>query len=281
MSAPPGVEERAGRGSTRLLARVVPPSAIPSARLRAVLHRDILSARRWWITLVSGFFEPVFFLFSLGVGLGGLVGGVAWGGVEVSYGEFVAPGLLAASAMNGAVFESTMNIYFKMTHGKVFDAMLQTPLQPGDVAGGEITYAQLRGSIYSAVFLLVMWVAGYLSSPWALLALPACLLLGYAFSALGMLTTTFMRSWQDMDLVTTAILPLFLLSTTFYPLEVYPRLVQPVVMLSPLYHGVELVRAATLGVADWSILGHVAFLAALALVGTVLAGRRLEGLLLR
>ena len=151
----------------------------------------------------------------------------------------------------------------------------------GDVAGGEITYAQLRGSIYSAVFLLVMWVAGYLSSPWALLALPACLLLGYAFSALGMLTTTFMRSWQDMDLVTTAILPLFLLSTTFYPLEVYPAPVRPLVMLSPLYHGVELVRAATLAVADWGIVGHVAYLVVLALVGTVLAGRRLEGLLLR
>lgn len=280
MTAPP-VRSRANRGSARLLARVVPPSAIPSSRLRAVLHRDILSARLGWITLVSGFFEPVFFLFSLGVGLGELVGGVSWAGVEVSYGAFVAPGLLAASAMNGAVFESTMNIYFKMTHDKVFDAMLQTPLQPGDVAGGEITYAQLRGSIYSAVFLLVMWVAGYLSSPWALLALPACLLLGYAFSALGMLTTTFMRSWQDMELVTTMILPLFLLSTTFYPLDVYPGAVRPIVMLSPLYHGVELVRAATLGIADWSILGHVAVLVALAVTCTVLAGRRLEALLLK
>lgn len=281
MSAPATTHDPARRGAARLLARVVPPSAVPSARLRAVLHRDILSARRWWITLVSGFFEPVFFLFSLGVGLGELVGGVSWSGTEVSYGAFVAPGLLAASAMNGAVFESTMNIYFKMTHGKVYDAMLQTPLQPGDVAGGEITYAQLRGSMYSAVFLLVMWAAGYLTSPWALLALPACLLLGYAFSAIGMLTTTFMRSWQDMDLVTTAILPLFLLSTTFYPLEVYPSAVRPLILLSPLYHGVELVRAATLGVADWSLVAHVAVLAALAVAGTVLAGRRLEGLLLR
>lgn len=266
---------------TTLLARVVPPSAVPSWRLRHVVHRDLLSAHRWWITIVSGFFEPVFYLFSLGVGLGALVDGVEWGGVEVSYAQFVAPGLLAASAMNGAFFESTMNIYAKMTHQKTYDAMLATPLQPGDVAGGEITYAQLRGSIYSLVFLLVMWVFGYVASPWAVLALPATILLGYTFSALGMATTTYLRSWTDMDLLMTALLPLFLLSTTFYPLDVYPEVVRPLVMLSPLYHGVELVRAATLGVADWSIAGHLAFLLAVAAFGTVHAGRRLEGLLLR
>lgn len=266
---------------TSLLARVLPPSAIPSARLRHVVHRDVLTARRWWLTVVSGFFEPVFYLFSLGVGLGALVGDVSWGGTQVSYVQFVAPGLLAASAMNGAFYESTMNIYAKMTMDRTYDAMLATPMQPGDVAGGEITYSQLRGSVYSLVFLLVMWAFGHVASPWGVLALPAAMLLGFAFSALGMATTTFMRSWTDMDLVATALLPLFLLSTTFYPLEVYPTAVRPLILLSPLYHGVELVRAATLGVADWSLLAHVAVLLAVAAFGTVLAGRRLGQLLLR
>ena len=137
----------AGSGVTTLLARVLPPSAIPSRRLRAVVHRDVLSAKRWWITLVSGFFEPVFYLFSLGIGLGALVGDVSWSGVEVPFVDFVAPGLLAASAMNGAVFESTMNIYAKLSFMGTYDAMLATPLQPGDVAAGEITYAQLRGTV--------------------------------------------------------------------------------------------------------------------------------------
>jgi lipooligosaccharide transport system permease protein len=268
-------------GERRLLARVVPPSAIPSARLRAVVVRDLLTAQRWWITLVSGFFEPVFFLFSIGVGLGALVGEVTWSGQTVDFVDFVAPGLLAASAMNGAVFESTMNIYAKMANDRVYDAMLQTPLQPGDVAAGEITYAQLRGTVYSASFLLVMAVVGYVDSWWALLALPACILIGVAFSAIGMTVTTFVTSWQDMDLVTTALVPLFLLSTTFYPIEVYPDWARPIVFVSPLYHGVELVRAATLGVADWSILGHVAVLVLIAAVGLVTAGRRLESLLLR
>ena len=114
-----------------------------------------------------------------------------------------------------------------------------------------------------------------------MLALPACILIGVAFSALGMTLTTFLRSWQDIDLLVTGVLPLFLLSTTFYPIEVYPDWARPLVYASPLYHGVELVRAATLGVFDTSVFGHVAFLVALALVGTIVAGRRLEGLLLR
>ena len=268
-------------GDIRLLARIVPASAIPSRRLGAVVHRDVLSAKRWWITLVSGFFEPVFYLFSLGVGLGALVGDVRWSGVEVPFEEFVAPGLLAASAMNGAVFESTMNIFAKLKYQGTYEAMLPTPLQPGDVAAGEITYAQLRGTVYSVAFLLVMWVAGFLSSPWAVLALPACILIGVAFSALGMTLTTLLRSWQDMDLLVTGLLPVFLLSTTFYPLDVYPGWVRPVVVTSPLYHGVELVRATTLGVFDASVFAHVGVLAAVALVGIVVAGRRLEGLLLR
>jgi lipooligosaccharide transport system permease protein len=183
--------------------------------------------------------------------------------------------------MNGAFYESTMNVYAKMTLDRAYDAMLATPMQPGDVAGGEITYSQLRGTAYSLVFLLVLWAFGYVASPWGVLALPAAMLLGFAFSALGMATTTFMRSWTDMDLVATALLPLFLLSTTFYPLEVYPAGVRPLILLSPLYHGVELVRAATLGIADWSILGHVVVLLVVAVSGTVLAGRRLESLLLR
>jgi lipooligosaccharide transport system permease protein len=149
------------------------------------------------------------------------------------------------------------------------------------VAGGEIAYAQLRGTVYSAAFLLIMALFGYVSSPWGVLALPVCMLIGFAFSAVGMTVTTYLRSWTDMDLVITSVLPLFLLSTTFYPLEVYPPGVRPFVLLSPLYHGVELVRAATLGVADWSIVGHLAVLLALAAIGTVTAGRRLEGLLLR
>ncbi|MFT4837649.1 MAG: lipooligosaccharide transport system permease protein [Nonlabens sp.] len=267
--------------SMTLLARVIPVSAIPSSRFRHVLRREVLAAKSWALTILTGFFEPVFYLFSLGVGLGGLIGTVTYQGVEVEFVQFVAPGLLAASAMNGAIFESTMNCFYKLTMAKTFDAMLQTPLQPGDVAAGEIAYAQARGTLYSAVFLAIMALLGYVASPWGILALPVCMLIGFAFSAFGLTLTTYMRSWADFDLIFTGVLPVFLLSTTFFPIEVYPVAVRPIVWLSPLYHGVELVRAATLGIADWTLAIHLAVLVVLAVVGTLMTGRRLEKLLLR
>ena len=159
----------------------------------------------------------------------------------------MAPGLLAASAMNGAVYESTFNVYFKLKYAKIFDAMLATPVEATDVARGEITYALLRGAVYAAVFVVMMAALGDVDSAWAVLALPAAMLVGLAFAAVGMAATTYMRGWTDFDLVQLVLLPLFLFSTTFYPLSIYPRWLQLVVECTPLYQGVSLVRALTLG----------------------------------
>ena len=247
---------------------------------RMVLERDLVTARKNVRALASGFVEPVFYLFSLGVGLGALVGTLPTGdGRQVPYAVFVAPGLLAASAMNGAVFDSTFNVFWKLKYARLYDAMLATPLGPRDIAMGEVAWAQLRGLVYAAAFLLVMLVAGLLRSWWAVLALPAAVLVGLAFAGVGMAATTFMRSWQDFDLVTLAVLPMFLFSATFYPLSTYPPGVQWVVRLTPLYHAVALLRSLTLGAVGWSLLGHLAYLAALGAGGTVVAGRRLERLL--
>jgi lipooligosaccharide transport system permease protein len=114
----------------------------------------------------------------------------------------------------------------------------------------------------------------------ALLAIPAAVLIGFAFAAVGMACTTFMRSWQDFDLIQLVTLPLFLFSATFFPLEVYPRPLQIVAQFSPLYHGVEVVRASWFWSLDWSVLGHVAVLLAMAAAGLAVASRRLEKLLL-
>jgi lipooligosaccharide transport system permease protein len=158
--------------------------------------------------------------------------------------------------------------------------MLTTPMGPLDIAMGEIAWALLRGGLYSAGFLAVMLGMGLIVSPWALLALPVALLVAFAFAAVGMAATTFMRSWQDFDLVQLAVLPLFLFSTTFYPLAVYPGWLQVVVSWTPLYHAIELMRGLTLGVVGWGMLGHVAYFAVMAAVGTVVAARRLGKLLL-
>ena len=266
--------------TTTLIARVVPPSILGARGARHLLERNFLVYRRIWVLIFSGFFEPLFYLFAIGVGVGQLVGDVSVGGTVVTYQQFVAPALLAASAMNGAVYESTMNIFFKLKWAKTYDAMLATPLGPGDIALGEIGWSLLRGAIYAAAFLVVMAVFGLATSWWAVLALPAALLIGFAFAAAGMAATTFMSSWQDFDLVALVTLPLFLFSATFYPLDVYPPIIQTLTQFSPLYHGVELIRALTLGIFDWSIAVHVLVLLVMGLVGLSIAARRVEKLLL-
>lgn len=266
---------------SRPLLRIL-PSALYAGRARMLMLRSSLAYRRAWLTIFSGFFEPLFFLLALGQGLGSLVGDVPGpGGQPMSYAAFIAPGLLAASAMNGAVYDSTFNIFFKLRYARLYDAVLATPLGPVDIALGEIGWALLRGGLYSVGFLGVMFGLGLVTSPWGLLALPAALLTAFAFAAVGMAATSFMRSWQDFDLVQLVVLPMFLFSATFYPLSVYPPALQWFVQAFPLYHGVELMRGLTAGVVGWGMLGHLGYFLVMAGLGVVVASRRLTVLLLR
>jgi lipooligosaccharide transport system permease protein len=247
-----------------------------------LLLRSATAARRTWPAIVSGLAEPVFYLLAMGSGLGSLVGDLPGpDGRPISYAAFIAPGLLAASAMNGAVFDATFNVFFKLKYNRLYDAMLATPLGPVDIALGEIGWALFRGGVYATGFLSVTAVAGLITSPWALLALPAALLVALAFAAIGMAATSFMRSWQDFDLVTLAVLPMFLFATTFYPLGVYPRPVQILVECLPLFHAVELMRGLTTGAVQLGLLGHLAYFGVMAAIGVVVTARRLEALLLR
>lgn len=266
---------------TALATRIVPDVVLRRRRSVHLIERNLMVYRRAWLVLVSGAFEPLFYLLAIGVGVGGLVGEVATAGAQqVPYAVFVAPALLAASAMNGAVYESTFAVFFKLRYAKTYDAMLSTPMNPRDIAVGEIVWCQLRGLLYAIGFVAVMLVLGLAPSlTGALLALPGAVLIGFAFGAVGMVASTFMRSWQDLDLVQFVLMPLFLLSATFFPLEVYPEAVRPLVQLSPLYHGVELLRGLTLGTAGWGALVNVAYLVALTAVGMVFTGRRIERLL--
>ena len=253
-----------------------------AGRSRVLVARSALVYGRAWLAFVSGFFEPVFYLLALGHGLGSLVGALPGpGGAPISYSAFIAPGLLAASAMNGAVFDSTFNVFFKLRYAKLYDAMLATPLGPVDIALGEIGWALLRGGLYALAFLSVMAAFGLLTSPWAVLALPAALLVGLAFAAVGMAATTYMRSWQDFDLIQLAVMPMFLFATTFFPLSVYPRGLQLVIECLPLFHAVELMRGLTTGVVGPGLLGHAAYFVVMAGSGAVVAARRLHTLLLR
>jgi lipooligosaccharide transport system permease protein len=286
MNGPPGLARTTTGPATgtasglAALARITPLALIGGRRAGRLVERNVMVYRRHWILLVSGLFEPFFYLLSIGVGLATLVGPLHVDGLVMPYTVFVAPGLLASSAMNGALLDTTFNIFFKLKIAKTYDAVLSTPLGVGDVALGELSWSMMRAGLYSAAFLAVMGGLGYAYSPWAILCWPAALLIAYAFAGVGMAGTSYMRSWQDFDLVSLAIIPMFLFSATFYPITVYPGWLQVVVRCTPLYQGVALLRGLDFGLFGWSLLGHALYLAAMGTIGLLIAARRLTRLLL-
>jgi lipooligosaccharide transport system permease protein len=264
-----------------LTTRILPPLLVGS-RAPRLIERNVMVYRRTWIVLVSGFFEPLFYLLGIGFGLGALIGSVPGpDGHPIPYGVFVAPGLLATSAMNGAVYESTFNVFFKLRYAKTYEAILSTPMGIGDVAAGEVGWSLIRGGLYAVGFFFVVVLLGLAGSPLAILSIPAALLMGFAFAAVGMAATTWIRSWQDFDFITVITLPLFLFSATFYPITAYPEALRLVVEVTPLYQGVAILRQLMTGTVDPSILLNVAYLAVMGLVGLFVVSRRLHILLLK
>lgn len=254
-----------------------------AGRASMVVLRNLYAVKSSaWGVVLSGFFEPVFYLMSFGLGLGGLVGAVNGpGGAPVPYAAFLAPALLATSAMNGALYDSTWNVFFKLKFAKLYDGMVATSLGTFDIALGEISYALLRGLVYSLGFMAVMYSLGLVLSPWGILAVPAASLIAFAFASCGMAVTSYMKSFQEMDWINFLLLPMFLFSATFYPLSVYPPAIQTMIRCFPLWHGVELIRGLTLGPPTWSMVEHVAYFGVMVVAGLTFTTRRLTALFLR
>ena len=263
------------------LASPSPLLSIPGARGLRLIERHAKLYRRMWLIIVAGAAEPLFYMLSVGVGIGGLIGTVAGpNGQAVPYREFVAPGLLAVSALNGALNDSTFNVFGRLKFEKLYDSVIATPLGARDIAFAEIGWAVLRGVIYSVTFLIVIAAMGLIASPWALLALPGAALISLATASIGVFLTTYMKSWQDFDYIMLVSAPLFLFSGTFYPLSVYPHVIGVIVEWSPLYQGVAILRDLVLGDPSPDLLWRAAYLLALAVLGLSLAGRRFAALLL-
>ncbi|MBB5868447.1 lipooligosaccharide transport system permease protein [Allocatelliglobosispora scoriae] len=251
-------------------------------RARTMVERNLMIYRHTWIVLVAEIFEPLLYLVAFGVGIGMLVGDVpGLHDATITYPQFVAPALLATAAMNGAMNETTFNMYSKLTTDHTYESILTTPMTVRSVALGEICWALLRGFGVSGAFLGVVAAFGLVHSPWALLALPGALLIGFAFAAIGLLTVTFLRSYHDFQLIQLVMLPMFLFATTFYPLGVYPRPIQIIVEFLPLYHAIELVRDPFLGAPSTDMLIAAAYLAVLGVAALLLAIRRLGSTLRR
>jgi lipooligosaccharide transport system permease protein len=247
---------------------------------RRVVERNMRAYRRGWVPFATGIVEPLLFLLSIGVGVGQLVGDLPGpAGRSVPYEQFVAPGMLAIAAMNGAIFDTTYNFFVKLKYAKTYDAMLATPLRASDVARGEVVWSLGRGSIYAGCFLAAMLVLGLVGSWWAVLAIPVAVLVGFGFAGAGLGATTYMRSFIDFDYVALAITPLFLFSATFFPLGRYPRALELLVQATPLYQGVALSRAVLLGGVHPGLLWHALYLAVMGWLGMRVATRRLGRLL--
>jgi lipooligosaccharide transport system permease protein len=262
--------------------RLTPLYAFGSRRSARLIERNLYVYKHGWLVILSGFFEPLFYLLGIGFGLGALVGTVPGpGGAEINYQLFLAPALLSSSAMNGAVMESTFNFFFKLNYNKTFASILATPLSPGDIALGELGWALIRGGMYALGFMGVMVAFGLVISPWVILAVPGALLIGFAFGAIGMAATSFMKTWQDFDLIQLVILPMFLFSGTFYPLDAYPETIRVIIQLTPLYQGVDLLRSLTVGAISPILLFHVVYLVLMGVIGLVITSRRLDKLLLK
>lgn len=246
-----------------------------------VIERHARAYRHTWMLFVSGVFEPAFYLLSIGLGLGALIGSVTGpGGDLIPYRDFVAPGLLAVSSMNGVMNDSTLNIFVRLKFARLYDSLVVTPISTAQIALGEVGWALVRGTAYSSAFFLVMVGMGLVRSAWGLLDVPVTILIGFAFAALGMAGTTWMKSWQDTEYVILANIPLFLFSGTFYPLNLYPAPIRIGIEWTPLYQGVALLRDLTLGAVGPGLLWRAAYLVLLAAAALLLAGRRLGKLLL-
>ena len=253
-----------------------------SGRSRAIMERAYIAFKSsTWMIVISGFVEPVLFLLSFGYGLKDLVGDITVAGQPIGYVAFITPALLATSAMNGAIYDSTMNVYFKLKHDRIYHGMLATSLGPMDVALGEISWALLRGLSYAIGFMAIVTPLGLIPSMWGILAIPAAVLIAFGFASFGMAVTSYMKSWQQLEIVNVVLLPMFLFSGSFYPLSVFPDWLQTVIRLFPLAHAIDLVRGLTLGNISWALVGHAMYFVVMIVVGLFFTTKRLNALFMR
>ncbi|MFY1672558.1 ABC transporter permease [Plantactinospora sp. WMMB334] len=237
----------------------------------AVLEYNLVAYRRTWRAGVfSSFLLPLLTMVGFGLGVGAYVDSGVGG---VSYLDFIVPGLIASTALQVAIGESTWPVLGNFEWIKTYYAQAATPLRVADIVGGQLGFVLFRVTTSSAAFLLVAAIFGALHSPWAVATLPLVLLLAFSVAAPVFAYSSSIRSDSYLALLFRfAVIPMTLFAGVFFPVESLPVLLRWLAYASPLWHGVDLCRAATLGVAPaWSIPGHLLYLAAWGAVGWWLA----------
>jgi lipooligosaccharide transport system permease protein len=261
---------------------VRPPGALPSpiglraafkrpdAQLRAAARlwrRNVLAySHSWQMNILPNFFEPFFYLLAIGFGLGKFVDSV--GGVD--YAQYIAPGLAATSAMYGASFEVSFNVFVKLHFEKLYDAVTVTPLSPEDVVVGEMMWAMTRSALYGLPFVLIATFFGLVDSPWALLTPLGVLVIGFCFAMIGLTFTAFIPTIDMYSFYFTLfITPMFLFSGIFFPIETLPDWAEPLAWFSPLFHAAGMMREL-FGVGGTDLAAAAGHLAWLLVVGLLL-----------
>ena len=221
----------------------------------------MLYSRTWRVTLLPNFFEPVFYLTAIGVGVGAYI--TEMGGK--TYIEFLAPGLLCVSAMHGASYEVTFNAFIRMTFEKAYDAMLTTPINTDDILIGEVLWALSRSFMYGGGFYIVAFLFGLVPFPHGLLAILVIPLGGLLFCAMGIAFTMKVASINLFSFYFTLFLtPMFLFSGVFFPIEErFPASLLPVAEALPLLHPVRLARLAFNGEWSWIALWDIGYIVVL------------------
>ena len=263
-----------------LEARPAVPSGFEAAA-RVFEHRAYQYRRAFRGSLFGSFVNPALFLTAMGLGLGGYVNASspdAFGGVSCLL--FLAPGLLAGSAMQQGIFEATFPVMYGLVWRRIFHAMYATPIGPRAVALGTLAWIAFRLGLVAIIFTFVAWAFGAVASPLAILGIPAAILTGLAFAGpMGAYMATQRTPDKFSAIFRWVITPLFLFSGTFFPIESLPGALQPIAWLSPLFHGVELTRGATLGTLlddPLRAFAHLAFLVTLVMVGGILFVRNIR-----
>lgn len=257
-----------------------------STMLRVLEHRAMQYRRTYRASIFSSFGIPILFLAAMGLGLGGYVDRAPDNVLAgLTYLHFLAPGLLAATVMQTASFESAFPILGGLQWNKIFHAMFATPIRPRDIALGNMVWIALRLTIVAIVFSIVIVAFGAARSPLLVLAIPAAVLTGMAFATpLMAFTATQRKPDRFAAIFRFGVTPLFLFSGTFYPVESLPSFLQPIAWLSPLWHGVDLCRGLMLGTIGDNLplaLVHIGVLLAITVVGAVLAFRTFENRLVK
>jgi lipooligosaccharide transport system permease protein len=253
---------------------------------RVLEHRAVQYRRTFRSSVFSSFLSPILFLTAMGIGLGGYVdrsGSDALGGL--TYLQFLAPGLLAATTMQAAAFEATFPIIGGLNWQRTFHAMYATPLSPRDIALGNLVWIAIRLAMIAAVFTVVIVLFGAAASPLVVLGIPVAVLTGMAFAAPIAAFSATQRTPNRFNYIFRfGITPLFLFSGTFFPIESLPSYLQPIAWLSPLWHGVDLTRGLVLGTVGERpglMLAHVVVLVVIVAIASWATGRTIERRLVR